>query len=101
VAESIRKKAVFCVDDVSTSCCVNDIRAFVPSQSVDVLTCFEVKPRWRRNESNTADQKAFRLCVYEDDRHKLLNEAIWPDSVKVCEWYFKPADTGKSQIPLC
>ena len=95
-AKSIRKRAVFCVDNVSTSCCVNDIRAFVSSQSVDVLTCFEVKPRRRRNESNTADRKAFRLCVYEDDRHKLLNEAIWPDSIKVSEWYFKHADTGNN-----
>ena len=95
-AKSIRKKAVFCVDNVSTSCCVNDIRAFVSSQSVDVLTCFEVKPRRRRNESNTADRKAFRLCIYEDDRRKLLNEAIWPDSIKVSEWYFKPSDTGNN-----
>ena len=31
-AKSIRKKAVFCVDNV------NDIRAFVSSQSVDVLS---------------------------------------------------------------
>jgi len=44
-AKTIRKKAVFCVDNVSTSCCVTDIRAFVSSQSSDVLTCFEVKPR--------------------------------------------------------
>ena len=29
-AKSIRKKVVFCVDNVRTFCCVNDIRAFVP-----------------------------------------------------------------------
>ena len=37
-AKSIRKKAVFCIDNVSTSCCVYNTRAFVPSQSIDVLT---------------------------------------------------------------
>jgi len=95
-AKSIRKKAVFCVDNVSTSCCVNDIRAFVSCQFIDVLTCFEVKSRLRRNESDTADRKAFRLCIYEDDRRKLLNEAIWPDSIQVSEWYFKPPDAGNN-----
>ena len=94
--KSIRKKAVFCVDNVSTSCSVDDIRAFVSSQSVNVLTCFEVKPRRRRNESSTTNRKAFRLRIYDDDRHKLLNEAIWPDSIKVSEWYFKPSDTGNN-----
>jgi len=29
---------VFCVDNVSTSCCVNDIRAFASSQSTDAGT---------------------------------------------------------------
>ena len=55
-----------------------------------------MKPRQRRNESDTADRKAFRFCIYEDDRSKLLNEAIWPDSIQVSEWYFKPPDTSNN-----
>ena len=55
-----------------------------------------MKPRQRRNESDTADRKAFRFCIYEDDRSKLLNEAIWPDSIQVSEWYFKPPDAGNN-----
>ena len=34
-------------------------------------------------------RKAFRLCIYEDDRGRLMNAAAWPDSVTVSEWYFK------------
>ena len=37
-AKSIRTEAVFCVDSVSTSCCVNDICAFASSQSTDAGT---------------------------------------------------------------
>jgi len=34
-------------------------------------------------------RKAFRLCIFEDDRGRLMNAAAWPDSVTVSEWYFK------------
>ena len=44
-AKQIRKKAVFCVDNVSTDCSVDDIRSFVSGLSVQVPTCDEVKPR--------------------------------------------------------
>ena len=63
-----------------------------------VVSCFEVKPRRRcdkedivRNEDGTfaADRKAFRLCVYDDDRDRVMDAAVWPDSVMVSEWFFK------------
>ena len=36
-AKRIRKKAVFCVDNVSTDCSVDDICSFVSGMSVKVL----------------------------------------------------------------
>ena len=50
-----------------------------------------MRPRIRRNEDETsiAGRKAFRLCIFEDDRGRLMNAAAWPDSVTVSEWYFK------------
>ena len=88
MAKKLRKKAVFCVDNLNSSCSVENIKSFVSKLSVEVLTCFEVKPRRRRDES-VVNRKAFRLCINGNDRQKLLNACMWPDSVIIREWYFK------------
>ena len=49
-AKKLRKKSVFCVDNVSSCCTVEDMKSFVSNMSVEVLTCFQVKPRRRRDE---------------------------------------------------
>ena len=70
---------------------VDDIKSFVSGMSVTVLTCFEVRSRRRRSDDdNTDDRKAFRLCIFDDDCDRLLNESAWPDSVSVSKWFFKP-----------
>ena len=75
-AKQIRKKAVFCIDNVNTNCSVDDIKSFVSGMSVTVLTCFEVRSRRRRSDyDNTDDRKAFRLCIFDDDCDRLLNES--------------------------
>jgi len=50
-AQAIPRKAIFCLDSLRRSCSVDDIKSFVSSLSVEVLSCFEVKPRRRRGES--------------------------------------------------
>ena len=91
-AKKLRKKAVFCIDNVNTSCSVNDMCKFVSDLSIEVVSCFEVKPRRRRNENEgEADRKAFRLCIYDNDRDRLMDAAVWPDSVMVSQWFFKAA----------
>jgi len=50
-AEIIPRKAIFCLDNLSRRCSVDDIKSFLSSLSVEVLSCFEVKPRRRRGES--------------------------------------------------
>ena len=91
-AKKLRKKSVFCVDNVSSCCTVEDMKSFVSNMSVEVLTCFQVKPRRRRDES-LVDRKAFRLCINNNDRGKFLDANAWPDSVVIDEWYFKQRDT--------
>jgi len=91
-AKQIRKKSVFCVDNVNVSCTTKDIEAYVAKElSIDVLSCFEAKSRRRRSDDDesVANRKAFRLCVCEDDRSRLLDPTAWPDSVIVSEWFFK------------
>jgi len=93
-AQKFPRKSVFCVDNLNVNCSVEDLRDFVNSLSVEVITCFEVKPRRRRYDGSDINKKigrkAFRLCINNDDRDKLMNAAAWPDSVTVAEWFFKP-----------
>jgi len=88
-ANKIINKAVYCVDNVSTSVDIDDLCQFVRSMHVNVLSCFPAKPRRRQNESNlTIDRKAFRLCIDAADKDKLLDESKWPHSVIISEWYY-------------
>ena len=51
-AKNVIRKAVFCIDNVHPSVELDDLRLFVTGLSVEVLTCFPVKPRRRRYESD-------------------------------------------------
>ena len=92
-ATKIYKKCVFCIDNVHPSCTVDDIKSFVTSLLVKVETCFEVKPRRRREDGDEpiTNRKAFRLCVREEFRDQLLKASLWPDSVSISDWFFKPS----------
>ena len=62
---------------------------------MQVLSCFEVKPRRRRgievlDENGEPLWKAFRLCIPAEDRGRLLDAALWPDSVLISDCFFKP-----------
>jgi len=63
---------------------------FIGSLSIDVVSCHEVKPRSRRNRDEDAvDRKAFRVCVFDVDRDRLLDAGAWPDSITISKWFFK------------
>jgi len=100
-ASKLRKRTVFCVDNVNASCTEADIASFVESLSIRVLSCFGVRPR-RRRVDDDIDRRAFRLCIYEEDSDRLLNASLWPESVVISPWYFKqPSSDGgrRSQQP--
>jgi len=88
-AKSIVKKAVFCIDNLNISVTADDVRKFVTGHmSVSVFSCFNVKPRrWRHESEPVNDRRAFCLCIAEKDRDLLLDESKWPDSVIVLEWF--------------
>ena len=54
---------------------------------VNVISCFEVKPR--RYRTHTTDSKAFRLCINDEDKQRMLDASMWPDSIVMSEWFFK------------
>ena len=79
---------MFCIDNVSRDCSIDNIRSFVANLSVTVLSCFETKLRRRRNETAITDRKAFRLRIKNDDRDRLLNPDVWPEYVTISDWFF-------------
>lgn len=75
--------------------------------AIDVVSCFEVKPRRCRNDNDDDDdaasrkriptRKAFRLCVNAADRRRLFDPCRWPDSVTIYGWFFKAANPDDRQ----
>ena len=103
-ATTFLQKSVFCIDNVSLSVDVDDICAFVTDMGVNIVSCFETKPRRRRSDCIPTDgmpfefdRKAFRLCIASDDQHRLLDASKWPAYVSVSEWFFKPQAGQQSQ----
>jgi hypothetical protein len=88
------RKAVFYVDNVEDSVTVSDLEKFVLSLSVRLVSCHEVKPRRRRNETDMSSSKAFRLCINRDDRDRLLDANKWPAYVGISDWIFKSSNVG-------
>ena len=97
-AKKTIKKAVLCVDNVNLSCNEDDIRGYVSSLGAEVYTCFKTNPRRRPNESaeDVMDRRAFRLCVNAADRERLLNADVWPDSIRISDWFFSNKNTHEN-----
>jgi len=72
--------------------------------SVEVVSCFEVRARRRRNEeggSDCKDPKASRLCIFDDDRTRLLNYDVWPSSVIISDWVSKQRPQAEGAGRTC
>jgi len=71
------KKAIYCVDSVSKDYSVEDLCSFVAGLTIKPRRCMY------RHQAAATDRKAFkfRLCIREEDRRKLLDATVWPDSV--------------------
>jgi len=95
-AKPIKKKAVFCLDNISSLYSADDVRAYVSSLSIDVVSCFRVQPRRLRYRADY-DRRAFRLCIFDADRGQLLDASKWPNSVMISEWHHKPATNDRQQ----
>ena len=91
------------MDNVDLACNEDDMVSYVSGLGVEVFTCFKTNPRRRptETEQDVADRRAFRLCVNETDRNRLLDSNNWPHSIRVSDWFFRtnkddqPADDGK------
>ena len=88
------KKVVYYVDNLDPSTTAEDLTNFIKQETgVNVLTCFDVVPRRRPGDDADVEirkslRKAFRLCIKDEDRTRLLDPSKWPDSVAICQWIF-------------
>ena len=89
-AEITRKKQVFCVDNLNPDFSVEKMEDFVARLQISLVSCFEVKTRRRFNEDmSNVNRRAFRVCIFEEDRDRFLNPEVWPHSVRLSEWFSK------------
>ena len=88
-ARELKQNSVYYIGNVNVDCSADDLRAFVTDMSVEVFSCFAVKPRKRRGDEDI-QQSAFRLCINDKDRDRMLKAGLWPASVTVSEWHYKP-----------
>ena len=60
-----------------------------------MILCFKVQPRKRQNVYY--DPKAFRLCIFNDDRERLLDETRPLDQIQsLCQI---PVDANRCRLP--
>ena len=75
-------KATFCIDNVSTGVSELAMAQFVAAMDIDVLGCYNVKPRrsayQRSHGIEPKDRKAFRLCIPREDTARLMDPKKWP-----------------------
>lgn len=93
-------KAVFCIDNVSRHAGVPDIVTYINNLEVNVLSCFQVKPRrsqWQRSHGIIPqDRIAFRVCIPREQTGKLLDANAWPAHIALTAWRFrKPEPTTR------
>jgi len=97
-------KATFCVDNVATNVTEKQMANFVAAMDIDVLGCYNVKPRRTRYElahgiTEVKDRKCFRLCIPREDSERLLNPKRWPAHVAVTQWTFKKKAEDETSAP--
>ena len=71
----ISRSSEFCVDNVNPFYSEDDVVPFVTNLHVTIVSCYEVKPRWRYFDSRDEAvlRKAFRLCTLSEDCDRLLD----------------------------
>ena len=94
-AKPLVKKAVYYIDNVDASVTIDDMHEFITNLSVQILSLFEAKPRrYNHSSSATPNSKAFRLCINDDHRDRLLVDTQWPAYVSISKWFFKSEKTA-------
>jgi hypothetical protein len=84
-------KRIFCVNNVDSKFTEEDIKTFLESNSIRVISCFPAKSKY-------SGSKAFRVCITVESLDLFLNAHFWPQDVVITEWFFKPKTSENSTM---
>lgn len=88
------KKSVFCLNNIDCEYSENDVVSFIKSIGVNIFTCFELKS----TSKSPRDRKAFRICIAEEHKLKLLDNNVWAVGITIRDWIRKgDRVTGESK----
>ena len=80
------KKAVFRIGNIDSCYSAENVKSYVESLGVRAISCFE-----RTSENaRVADNKSFRICIFDADKALLLCESNWFVGISIQRWVFKP-----------
>ena len=83
------KKSVFRIGNIDSSLSEDDVKQYVESLGVRVLSCFERTS----TKSRFVDNKSFRICIFDSDKSKMLCSDKWTSGISIQQWVFKPKAT--------
>jgi hypothetical protein len=86
-AVNVVKKSVLHVDNLHNECSVEELKVFLHSSGINVLSCFNAKSWMRDSERDLV--KSFRVCIERKDLLLCMSPSLWPCGVMVREWRFK------------
>jgi len=109
-AKPFLAKSTFYIENLSTDVTTVILTDYITDMGVEVLGCYDVKPRqsrWQRQHNMTTfDRKSFRVCVPREESEQFLNADRWPAHVAISRWIFKQRtdnqssnDNGRSSTP--
>jgi len=81
-AKELYNKRIFCVSNVSDKTDLSELKNYIETFDIAVLSIFDAKTKFK-------DSKSFRVCIKESDITKFVANDIWASHIIVREWVFK------------
>ena len=86
-------KAVYCLRNIDSCYTADDVKQYIESLGVRVISCYERTPE----NSKYADNKSFRICIFQADKSALLSDSSWSSGISIEPWVFKPKNDRRSE----
>ena len=97
VAEHINlQKSVYRVGNVNAQYSADDLKGYIESIRVRVVSCFD------RTSSLAlhSDNKTFRVCILDMDKNIFLRDDNWTVGISIQKWLFKPKSDNNDAVVL-
>lgn len=81
-------KSVYRIGNVDACYTADNLKEYLESIGIRVLSCFERTSA----KSRFSDNKTFRVCIIDADRTKLMSENNWSVGISISKWVFHPKE---------